>query len=238
MFRTGPKLIYFAHVPKCAGSSMMKYLQNRFGALAFHDDSFHLIPGTQRWSKTSPQHINAEALHRLFPEDFFDASFTVVRHPVSRLVSSFHFQQEVEKSIPPDTDFGTWLHNIEEAYVQNPYIYDNHVRPMNDIVPKGAKIFYLEQSFDIFVSWLDELMGDTDGPRTLPKINKRGSYSNQKTEKVVPSTEQIEQIARFYARDFDRFGYVPDNLNPMGQLKDDPPERRPLKGILRALGLS
>lgn len=226
MFRTGEKLIYFAHVPKCAGSSMVYYLQDRFGTLAFNDDAFHWVPEKERWSRTSPQHINTEALNRIFPEGFFDASFAVVRHPVSRLVSAYHFQLEVEKRITTDTSFGAWLKSLKAQQADDPYMLDNHTRPMDDIVPDAAHIFYLEDGFDSFIGWLDEISGSTDGPRTMAAVNARGADGAGSTQKIVPTQEDIKLIERLYARDFERFGY-----DPQVQLKSGraaaPQKRKP-----------
>ena len=65
-FRLRQQLVYFAHVPKCAGSSVEVYLQRRFGALAFRDQAHYKDAGT-RWTRTSPQHVTVAALPRLSP---------------------------------------------------------------------------------------------------------------------------------------------------------------------------
>lgn len=239
MFRTGTQVMYFAHVPKCAGSSMVHYLQDRFGTLAFHDDSFHWVPEVQRWSRTSPQHINVEALNRMFPEEFFDMAFAVVRHPVSRLVSAYHFQLEVEKRITSETSFGDWLKSLKNMQAKNPYMLDNHTRPMDDIVPEKAKVFYLEDGFDAFIDWLDQITGSADGPRTMASVNERGANGTGKSQKIVPTPEEIDLIAQIYARDFERFGYTPEQPKQSGRPKAGPQAkgRGGLKQILKSLGL-
>jgi len=242
IFRAGSQMFYFAHVPKCAGSSMVHYLQDRFGALAFHDDSFHFAEEPMRWSKTSPQHINIDALNRLFPDGFFDASFAVVRHPVARLISSYHFQFEVERRISADTSFGAWIENVAEQRAKEPYVFDNHTRPMDDIVPPDAKIFQLEQGFDDFVSWLDQVTGNTDGPRALEIKNKRGAHRQQTTAKIVPTPEEIELVANIYARDFERFGYTEEmNISSCQQARSSAIKHsfgQSAKQILRGMGIS
>ena len=227
MFRAGSKVMYFAHVPKCAGSSMVSYLQERFGALAFHDDSFSWVPELERWSRTSPQHINVAALNRMFPEEFFDFSFAVVRHPVSRLVSAYHFQLEVEERITRGTSFGDWLKSLKSQQTNNPYMLDNHTRPMDEIVPENAKVFYLEDGFDNFISWLDQITGNTDGPRVMASVNERGANGISKSQKIVPTQQEINLISKIYARDFVRFGYTPEQSKRSGYSKVESMAKKP-----------
>lgn len=207
IFKAGPKLVYYAHVPKCGGSAVGWYLEERFGQIAFADRRHTSQPQEARWSRTSPQHIDHASLSRLFPDGFFDALFTIVRHPVARTVSAFHFQLEVEKLIPAETTFSDWLADLEERLEENPFVFDNHVRPMSDIVPEGAHVFYMEHGLDSLVGWFDALVGSEEGPRALPKINEQGAYSGTKTEKARPSEADLERISRIYAADFKRFGY-------------------------------
>lgn len=240
IFRAGSKLVYFAHVPKCAGSSMLQYLQDRFGAVAFHDPARHTLPEDRRWSRTSPQHVDVQSLGRLFPDGFFDASFAIVRHPVSRLVSAFHFQREVERRVAEGVTFGAWLEDAAAKRADQPFIYDNHTRPMDEIVPSWSTVFHLEDGFEPFITWLDEMTGDATGPRALPKVNERKSSNRHKTAKTEPTADEIRLIAKLYARDFERFGYDPEaygQRRPAAR-EAEPPAQRPIKGLLRAIGLS
>lgn len=241
MFRAGSKLVYFAHVPKCAGSSMLHYLRDRFGTVAFHDGKFHFVPDAARWSRTSPQHVDAQTLERMFPNGFFDASFAIVRHPVSRLFSAFHFQREVERLVPMGMTFGAWIEKTAAERIDSPFIYDNHTRPMDEIVPAGAATFQLEAGFAPLIIWLDELTGDAKGPRSLPKVNERGGSGRQKVDMTTPTPADIKLIAKIYSRDFERFGYEPETFGrgaPSPPDDEKPKQQQPIKGILRALGLS
>ncbi len=202
-FKTGAKLVYYAHVPKCGGSAVEHFIQGRAGQMAFVDTEYLSIDENQRWSKTSPQHINVEALSRIIPLEFFDISFTIVRHPVARVVSAYHFQMEEEGRISKNVSFSDWLEDLGEAYGENPYAYDNHLRPMSDIVPEGAHVFYLEHGLDALVPWFDDLLGNKAAPRAIHRINERSSGG----EKVQPSEADLAQIERIYKADFERFGY-------------------------------
>lgn len=209
-FKAGSKLVYYAHVPKCGGSAVEHFIQGRAGEMAFVDTDYMSIDESQRWSKTSPQHINVEALSRIIPLEFFDATFTIVRHPVARTVSAYHFQLEQEGRISKNISFSDWLEDLELAHEENPYAYDNHLRPMDDIVPERAHVFYLEHGLDALVPWFDGLLGNTSAPRAIHRINERTSGG----EKVVPTPSDLAQIEKIYARDFARFGYTPDQKEP------------------------
>lgn len=219
IFRCRDKLVFYAHVPKCAGSAVNRYLAERFGALAFQDERFLLHPQDQRWSRTSPQHIDREARARLFPEGFFDASFTIVRHPVARAVSIYNFQREVEHTIPEETGFSAWLEGLPGALARDPRAFDNHARPMDDIVPEDATVFRLEDGTEDLIAWLDALQGEAAGPRAITPANRRsdrrggvvwmGTRNGARAgaPPVRPSAEDLEVIAAIYERDFSRFGY-------------------------------
>lgn len=213
IFKAGSKLVYYAHVPKCAGSALENFLEARFGNIAFLDQHYTGLAPEARWSKTSPQHIDAASIARLFPDGFFDASMTVVRHPVSRLVSVYHFQQEVERLIPDSIGFSEWLEGLAEDWAENPFIFDNHPRPMVDLVPEGAEVFHLEHGLDAIILWFDALTGDSTGPRAIPKVNERGAYA-AKTGKASVTDADRALIAKLYAADFERFGYQPDQKAP------------------------
>ncbi|MEL7299500.1 MAG: sulfotransferase family 2 domain-containing protein [Pseudomonadota bacterium] len=219
--RAGAKLIYFAHVPKCGGSAVETYLADRFGALAFHDDAFLSRNGQERWSATSPQHIDAATLDTLFPRSFFDASFAVVRHPVARLVSAYHFQREMERAIPEGLDFSAWLDTLPARLATRRDAYDNHIRPMSDLVPGGAAVFHLEHGLAALVPWLDTVTGAATGPRRIAHMNARGAYVSVKAEaapKAVVTDADRDLISVLYAEDFARFSYV---------LHEAAPRRRP-----------
>jgi len=222
LIRSGALLIHFAHVPKCGGSAVEAYLKARFGGVAMLDDRLHFQPPEQRWSRTSPQHMSLETHKRLFPDGFIDHSFAAVRHPVARIVSVFHFQREIEKKPSAQVSFSVWLETLPRMMRDDPFIFDNHARPMSELVPEGAKIFHLEHGLDAMVPWFDGLTQTTDGPRAVRPTNERKSRGGP--PKVKPSADDLQVIGEIYADDFSHFGYVPDQkapLNPAPKLSPD-----------------
>ncbi len=214
VFKIGGKLCYFAHIPKCGGSSVVAYLQERVGPVGFfaplkwHD-------GAERWSRTSPQHIDWASLQHLLPEAILDAVFVVVRHPVARIVSAYHFQVEVELTAPCTITFSNWLKQQLERSEADPFTVDNHVRPQIDFIPENCTVFHLEHGLDAIVPYLDGLAGESSGPRAIGHFNKRTSKRRKgSAAEQTPDAADMALIREFYARDFKRFGYDLERPEP------------------------
>ncbi|OYX43840.1 MAG: hypothetical protein B7Z02_07750 [Rhodobacterales bacterium 32-67-9] len=207
VFRISDTLHYYAHVPKCGGSSVEAYLKARFGTLGFLDTRFLDTPEAFRWTKSSPQHLPHAAFSRLIPEDWIASSFAVVRHPVKRLVSAFQYQVEVEGTVAPLWSIDEWFDDWLKRAEGEPFLYDNHLCPQSAIVPAGATVFRLEDGLDAIVPHLDALAGNADGPRAIPAENVRKKGMSPDAERLKPSVETLARIAEFYAEDFARFGY-------------------------------
>ena len=214
VFRASGKLVYYAHVPKCGGSSIANYLADRFGDLGFSDNAYASRPEAQRWTRSSPQHVDAGTLERLLPLSLFDAMFAVVRHPVQRVTSIYHFQSEVAHTIPPGTGFSDWLATLRPDAPDAPFAYDNHIRPMTQIVPEGATVFHLEHGLDALIGWFDAIAGDSKGPRAILPENRQGEYLKAPVARVQPSAADMARIAELYAADFSRFGYSLTRAKP------------------------
>ena len=206
------QLIYFAHVPKCAGTAVEQYLQARFGPLALRDTHHTLHPPATLWPRSSPQHLDLVSLGRLIPPGCCDASFAVVRHPVDRMLSTYHFQSEVQEIIAPDQTLTGWLAALPALMAADPFYADNHCRPMGDLVPQGAAVFQLEAGLEPVVDWLDARAGNSDGARAINPVNVRGSrpqYARTLTPRRLATPADVARIEQLYAADMDRFGYGP-----------------------------
>ncbi len=212
ILRCDGRLIYFAHVPKCAGTAIEQYLATHCGPLALLDPAFNKLPAESRWSVTSPQHVDATSLARLFPAGFFDAAFAVVRHPVARLASVYQFQRDIERRIPQSIGFGRWLTRLTKAGEALHRRYDGHTRPMDAFVPEGATVFRLEDGLEPLVAWLSVMLPARDLPDLIPArnvLNARLAFRGQSQRPPRITREVQDMIRQIYARDFERFGYDP-----------------------------
>ncbi len=204
--------VFFAHVPRCGGSSVEDYLAARFGPLAMLDRS-HGTGHDSLWCHSSPQHIRVVSLVRLFPPGFFAASFTVVRHPMRRAISVYRFNRDVARGIDPAVGFEDWLAALPEARSRERHYLDNHAHPTTELVPEGATVFRLEDGFAPLIAWLDALEGAERGGREIGSTN---SYEARIEARGVPAGAEvtitpraIELVASLYRADFERFGYDP-----------------------------
>ena len=211
LFRVNSQLHFFAHVPKCAGTSVEHYLRERFGGLAFYDNNHTQTPAHTRWSNTSPQHIDTASFYKLIPENWIASSFAVVRHPVKRVISAFHFQAEVEGNLNHDQSIDDWLAAWIATADSNGFLYDNHLRRQTELVPDDAQIFYLEHGLDGVVGYLDALAGNSNGPRSILGDNVRKAGDKPA---LTLSDASLALIADYYAADFARFGYTVKNPKP------------------------
>ncbi|MEL6377755.1 MAG: sulfotransferase family 2 domain-containing protein [Pseudomonadota bacterium] len=116
--------------------------------------------------------------------------------------------------------FDDWVSLYARKGTRNAHYFDNHTRPMTEIVPEGATIFKLEEGTKAVVDWLDKLAGDTGGARELPKSNETekvilqpGKSWKRKIKRLietkVPNLDEryCQKIYDIYRIDYDRFGY-------------------------------
>lgn len=212
-FRIDRRLYYFAHVPKAGGSSVNHYLAARFGPLGFFNGRFAEKPATQRWTRTSPQHVRWRDLSRLVPAGWVEGSFAVVRDPVSRLRSAYNFQKEALKSIPSDRTFEDWFRLRRPELTAGRYIDDNHLVPQTQIVPPQARVFRLEDGLDQIVTYLDTVEGAQNGSRHIAPQNVRAVPVNGRRGPVENlSRDLLQSIEEVYAEDFERFGYARETV--------------------------
>ena len=229
LFHITGSLFHFAHVPRCGGSAVENYLTGRFGPIALLDRRFLSIREPERWSRSSPQHLETEALYRLIPKAWIRGSFAIVRHPEDRIRSLFLFQRDIEGKIPADIDFEQWVSTIHDQRAQTPHWLDNHPRPMVDLVPEDAMVFRLENGLEPVIEWLDEIEGIRRAGRVVPMTNdyvaRVASKGREPGPTPVVTAAAREELRELYAVDFERFGYVPrtgEDAEPAPSEAEDP----------------
>ncbi len=160
-------------------------------------------------------------LRSLFPDDYFAAHFAVVRHPARRLVSAFLHNRN-HGAINPAIGLRRFLHRLKRADRDFHERTDNHFLPAVSFVDPSAQVFRLEDGEQPLIAWLDELAGNSDGPRTLPRVNEKSAPPPgavmtrafrilQKFQPALPELDRtiLQLIHRIYREDYERFGYDP-----------------------------
>lgn len=221
IFRVNDQLHYFAHVPKCGGSSIETYLTERFGPLAFDEPDRHLVPENLVWNYNASQHIPVFALNRLIPDGWLASSFAVVRNPVGRLVSAFFYARDVRNLMPLSTEINAWFQDVVPRIIAEPFRHGGHFLPQSALVPKDSRIFRFEEGFDKIPAYLDALAGNSDGPREILTRNV-GKWRNiEQPPELTDAT--LALVAQVYAEDFARFGYdIPSSPGSTKALTDLP----------------
>lgn len=196
--------IFFAHVPKAAGSSIEDYLARRFDTRLTLTDMHYFRLGHRlrgRGVISPPTHMTAEDLEEILPAHI-DHSFTVVRDPVERTLSQYRFQSN-NKNVLTRLGFATWLQVMRACLRRDARCFDNHLRPQTDFVPDHATIFRLEDGLGRVTVWLDDVTG-----RTAPEVTP-GHILKAPDRAVTLSHQDLAAIQDMYAADYARFDYHP-----------------------------
>jgi len=219
------RLIWFAHCPKAGGTSVERFMVERWGAAVGHLhwgwDLWWTGGGWRRADPPcSPQHLTwADAAPRLPRAP--DAAFAVVRDPVARMLSEYRWQGHARRGTRAGRalarlPFSTWLGIMLGLAARNPYAFDNHLRPQADFVPPGARVFRLEDGLAPVGAWLAGTTG-TAPPAALPHELGQGRGGA-----VVPCAQDLDVITKAFAADYARFGYA---LPDPGAAPSDPHAR-------------
>lgn len=196
---------------------MEKYLEGRLGEVSFFDKNYLRIDKSMRWNKTSPQHIDARSLKRLFADSFFDYKFAVVRHPAIRLRSAYNYAFRI--GAVKHISFLNWLKHMNYVRASNPFARDNHAAPMSSLVPDGCTVFRIEDGTTQIMSYIDSILESSDGGHAFPHINRDEPIKERRAVDVLLSQltgagrvdELTEKMCRVcyevYGEDYEKFGY-------------------------------
>ncbi len=188
------KRILFVHAPKTGGTTIEHYLQS-IGQLSLREG------GRQPWGlPCSPQHLHAEAINRFFPGLVFDWAFTVVRHPVDRILSEYKYQTRKGKWHYKIWPFSAWLRYVLTRAKLNAYYRDNHFRPQHEFEGFSAEVFRFEDGLNRCVDSINQKLG-------IVKPNNLIWENRSRSIELVLSNSDIKIIQEFYRTDFKRYGY-------------------------------
>lgn len=167
MTPTGPA--YFAHVPKCGGSSVEDYIAKRGVSIGLIDRKHHERP--VHWSASSPQHMSADVVKHFFSKNFFTHKFAIVRDPIARFISAFEWQK-AEGSIDEGVEILHFVHNFAWSDAEAHNRYDEHFRPQTYFIPPKTTLFRLEDGLEAVTRFVDGILQLDTPPPATPKSLK------------------------------------------------------------------
>jgi len=207
IFKYNNKNILFIHIPKCAGSSVQSYL---FG-----------LTGGKKWLSTgdaaqyfsvetmvcSPQHIHGELIRQLFKLDRFHLIFTVVRCPLSRMLSEYRMRYREGHPIHGH-DFGSWYNIVRRHYASNNFYLDNHLRPATEFIVDQCRIFKLEDGLENAMASILGDLGVEDRFKGIGKNPARNQKVPLPPESKLSITDETRRLVQEdYLCDYHYFDY-------------------------------
>lgn len=190
---------FFSHIPKTGGSSVAEIF-NR------HIFERKLFSGVIEPCSLQHRHKTDQEVLDVLSNEKIDYMFTVVRHPVDRMISEYHMRRMDRDKTGPE-DFHQFVDHVFTQYKIFPYINDNHIRPQCEFIHNGMDVFK-------FGDW-ENLMNKLNqyynfGDFKFPHMNRSTELFTSSTyikeeKKWEPSDKTMELIKQFYKNDFEYF---------------------------------
>tara|TARA_Y100000004_G_scaffold3328_1_gene3934 strand:+ start:365 stop:961 length:597 start_codon:yes stop_codon:yes gene_type:complete len=188
VFTKEDKRILYVHVPKTAGSSVLKlFKENGYEVSFFDDGAVNPYKGL-----CSDQHIHAEHIKEEFDLSDFSFIFSIFRNPVQRLISEYTWRCGKGGQRYPSLKY--WVELIFDLYEQNNYINDNHIRPQSEFYFEECKVFDFNDIGNLNGKLSDELGLD---------MNVSFKKENASSYKYVLTDNCENLIKSFYKSDYE-----------------------------------
>ena len=199
-------ICHFAHIPKCAGSSIEHYLENHNIKLAFLDRTFDAA--SKSWNISSPQHIDGYSLSRLFPGDFFDLGFAISRDPITRFISAFK-HHIFQKNIPNNQNINLFIKDELPNLTNETGIFDNHFLPQSKFLIPGMsyQIFKLENDLASVKQYIDKNLLGFDSSKKILHYNADRSQNIIKSKQLEIDFIAMDILKELYSEDYSILKY-------------------------------
>ena len=206
IFTRNGRSLLFVHVPKAGGTSVEKGLADAGWQMSMR--ATRRTEGRELFDlrRVSPQHYHATLLQDLLRIERFDAVFTVVREPLARFRSEYAMRCRDATAGTTD-QVEAWTRRRLARYESNPSMMDNHLRPQEEFLLPGARVYRLEDGLEAVSADLNDRC-DLDLPSRFPrKLRSGGSRRPLASSDVELNPEVVRLLTDFYASDFDTLGY-------------------------------
>ena len=197
------QLHYFAHIPKCGGTAIENYCIRVGINISFLDRNYFLDPAPKSWNISSPQHIDGYSFSRLFPLDFFDYSFAVIRNPISKFLSAFKFNI-LSKNIPKSIKISDFVKQDLKDIASKIGVLDNHFLPqVNFLMPEiNFKIFKIESGLEEVKKFIDLNILGTKSNEKIIHENKTGTIEFSENQQFELDDRALIILKEIYYNDF------------------------------------
>ena len=188
------------HIPKTGGTALNHFFKLMGFAEHFGTEN-HSIRSTMR---CPPQHYHYDILDQILNISSFDFCFAVVRNPIERCWSDYHWAKKNTALSETNLLFDDWVQLVLEKYKENPFYLANHIRPQSDFVgPYIKKIFKFEDGLESALEQIFKSLGyESNNKLEIPKINV-SEYSSD----LICSSKTISLVQEFYFNDYINFNY-------------------------------
>lgn len=129
IFNKQKKSVFFAHIPKCGGSSIK---------LMFTDSGW----SCEKYNDRADGHLNQHATSEEFLQwdNLPEEKFTIIRNPFTRLISDILFHRRTSH---PNMTLENYIQEILTLN-ENVNKLHNHLRPQTEFITKDMQIYVFE----------------------------------------------------------------------------------------------
>jgi len=200
--------VFYIHVPKTGGT----HIESFFKKNGFSISEFS--PKMNKLRKCTPQHMHAEQINQIFKLENFNYIFMTVRNPVFRARSEFIMRefmtrnQNSNQDNKKPEDINHWWKIVKKRYEDNPFAFDNHIRPQVEFYINGVDVYRQEDGYD--ENWarkLEAKIGVKFDYLTMPRRKNAEKDFEEEIKKIVLSDATCQEIQDFYKQDYAFFNY-------------------------------
>jgi hypothetical protein len=200
VFRMGTRVVLFIHIPKCAGTSIETMLKRHPACYGVHGIETGKDNAFNATAFCSPQHFHSKLLQAVFALERFDFIFTIIRDPLSRLLSEHTMQiQRQETQIQLFDEWYKWVRSIR---VGNPFAFDNHLRPAAEFIVDQCHVFDLSDGLSNIWQHSCNLMAVDTAASQIQRIKPCGGVNasalsvSDETKRLVASDYEMDYRLR------------------------------------------
>lgn len=213
----------FVHIPKCAGTSIEKYLgmstiDNLFSYKPIklttlkYDTASFTEEELKQFEEVTPQHLTATQLKKIIPEKIFNSyfKFSVVRNPYDRLLSEYAYIHETPTTKTSRFRNLSFADFIDEVFALDSIsaltLFDGHLNNQSDYIYDEKDNLLVDQVYKVeelnaCITKLQQLSSST---RTLPH-SRATSFSSDEDFFTQINKDKIYER---YERDFILLNYT------------------------------